>query len=179
MNETEATPITGSVTLTMADNISILLVQFPTLIYRLAIFIAFLFGSAAVLLISIENRMSFPDDPAVAVSGAVETLWPFMAGSFALSLAIVTILNVVKWTRYPASNKSVIYTADDSGITTSDAAGASLHVPWSMLQRSTKTKHYVIMKTMAGGWRFAPLRAFSPGDAEKFWQLARAHTPAK
>jgi hypothetical protein len=179
MEHAHTSPISGSVTLTFGDNISILLTQFPTFICRLTVFLGIVFTAAALIGIGLDSRLSLREDPATAVSTAIREIWPFMAGSLVLIVAIVVICSTIKWGRYPAENKRVTYTADDSGITTSDAAGASVHVPWSMIKHSRRTKRHVVMKTTPGGLRFLPFRAFSPDDGERLWRLVRAKTPVK
>lgn len=179
MTNTRTTPISGTVTLTSADNTRILFVHLRRLIGVLPLFLAIVFSAVGIVGIGLDDRLSLREDPAAAVSTMIRELWPFMAGSLILILMIVIVLNAIKWTRYPASDKIITYVADETGITTSNAADASVHVPWSMIGHRRKTKHYIIMKTTAGAWRFVPLRAFSPDDGTRLWQLAETHTPVK
>ena len=91
MDDAQTPPISGHVTLTFGDNMSILLTQFPTLIYRLTIFLGIIFSAAALIGIGLDSRLSLRKDPVEAVSTAIRELWPFMAGSLVVILAIVVI----------------------------------------------------------------------------------------
>jgi hypothetical protein len=179
MAETETTPISGTVTLTSADNLGILLIQLPRLSLRLAILIVIVFGFMGAAAIAFDDRLSFTEAPFEAVGFAFGELWPFAIGSFFFGLLLVLINNTFKWDRFPEQNKIVTYIANEHGMTTTDAAGASIHVPWSMVTQSKRTGRYILMKTKPGGFRFAPFSAFSADDGERLWQLVRTHTPVK
>jgi hypothetical protein len=178
MTDSETSPICGSATLTSADNMGILLILLPRLLLRLAILISVIFGTVGAAAIAFDDRLSFTEEPIVAMGFAFRQLWPYAIGSFVFALVLFTIISAVKWARFPQQNKIVTYSADAKGMTTTDAAGASIHVPWSMVKRSKRTNRYITMKIKSGGLRFAPFSAFSPDDGEKLWQLVKTHTQA-
>lgn len=179
MADTETTPICGTVTLTSGDNMGILLIQLPRLSLRLAILVVIVFGFVGAAAIALDERLSFTEAPFEAVSFAFGELWPFAIGSFFFGLFLMLITSTFKWNRFPKQNKIVTYTATELGMTTTDAAGASIHVPWSMVRKSRRTNRYILMETKPGAFRFAPFSAFSADDGERLWQLVRAKTPAR
>jgi hypothetical protein len=179
MADTQTTPISGAVTLSSADNIRILLLQLPRLSLRLAILVIVVFGFVGAAAIAFDSHLSFAEAPFEAMGSAFRTLWPFAIGAFFYALVLVAIVSAIKWARFPPENKIVTYTADAQGMTTTDAAGASIHVPWSTVEQSKRTSRYITMKTKPGALRFVPFRAFSPDEGERLWQLARAHTAVK
>jgi hypothetical protein len=179
MADTETTPISGTVTLNSADNLRILLLLVPWLSQRVGILTVIVFGFVGAAAIAFDSRLSFTEAPFEAIGFAFRQLWPFAIGTFLFALTLVVIISTVKWARLPRQNKVVTYSVDAKGVTTTDAACASVHVPWSMITRSRLTSRYITMKTRPGGLRFLPLRAFSADDGEKLWQLVRTHTPVK
>lgn len=179
MADTETKPISGTVTLNSADNLRILLLQLPRLSLRLMILIIIIFGLVGAAAIAFDSRLSFTEAPFEAMGFAFRQLWPFAIGSFIFGLFIMLITSMFKWNRFPEQNKIITYTATELGMTTTDAAGASIHVPWSMVRKSRRRSRYILMETKPGAFRFAPFSAFSADDGERLWQLVRAHTPVE
>jgi hypothetical protein len=173
MSANEQSPISGSTTLTRTDNLIALRYQLGR---PVAIIGSFLF--VALMTIGLFDAPS-GQDPINAMASVFSMMWPFMAGGLAGFVALLTLACVVKWLRFPKENKSVTYIADDNGITTRDSVGASIHMPWSMIKYSWKTRGYLVTRTKAGGLRIAPFRAFTPVDAERLWQLAGSKTPTR
>lgn len=173
------TAISGSTTLNWRDNNNILLHQLPMQAPRIVALVLAVFVIAGAVGIALDDRLSFAAEPYRAISVAAQELWPFAAGSFLLLITIILLLNFIRWMRFPEANKSVSYIADAEGVTTSDAVGASVRVPWKMVKTSRRTRDLIMLRLNTGGLRVLPLRAFTPGDAESLWLLVEEKTPAK
>ncbi|WEZ84080.1 YcxB family protein [Rhizobium sp. 32-5/1] len=173
MNTPEAKiVIIGTTTLTQGDNVSF--TMRPMVITLVLLFL--LLVGLKLYYYSASGIASIWTDPMQAIFLIVVDDWQQSLQIFSGFLAFMLLMSAVQWIRLPSQNKIVSYLADETGLTTTDAAGASLQIPWSMVKRASKTQKHLIMKMKAGNRRFAPWRAFSPVDADKLWSLVQLKT---
>lgn len=176
MNKAEPGPIHGSTTLTQTDNLNMLR---HTIVRHSAIFAVCM--SLPVLGIglyyySVSGIAPISEFPLEAIRLSVQNAWkPLLVGLIGYPV-LLTVCCTVKWAFLPKANKAIAYAIDENGMTASDAAGAMLYIPWSMVKRATRTRAHLVMRLKSGGLRFASWKAFNSEDAERLWQLARAKT---
>lgn len=172
MSGPETQAITGRATLTQIDNLSFLL---PRMI-KVLVLLELVQVGFCLFYYSASGIAPIWSDPGQAIyrtfrSGGWQMLqMPIIAASLML------LFGALPFIRLPAQNKILSYVVDQTGMTISDAAGASLQTPWSAVKRARRTRRHLVMKMQAGGERFAPWRAFSPADAEMLWDLVQLKT---
>jgi hypothetical protein len=164
--------INGTTILTLGDNLSFMLpriVNFVIPLYLMLVgFVLYYYSASGIAPIW--------SDPGQAIFLTFIDGWQQMLQIFTLFPAFMLAMEAVQWIRLSPQNKILSYVADETGFTTSDAAGASFQIPWSMVKRARKTRRHLIVSTKAGGLRFAPWRAFSPPDAGRLWSLVQLKT---
>ena len=74
--------------------------------------------------------------------------------------------------RMGRDRRALTYEIDETGIRTKDALGAELLLPWSNVTRSIFSKRMLLLRLRPRGWRYVPMRAFSPGDRTRIRELA-------
>jgi len=176
--QTGSPKIIGSIDLTFRDDLSFLASRLPR-------FCLTTYGTGLAILFGIW----------VAISPA--TYWPYMReyplwgverffSDMWLSAAIAVVgipllilaIHALQWRRFPAQNKAITYTVDTTGVLTTDAAGAGLNMPWSMVRRTRRTRSLFLMQLTTGAWRYLPMRAFATADHDRLWDLIQTGSKA-
>ena len=84
------------------------------------------------------------------------------------------------WRRLSGLNKSLSYEAANTGLITTDAAGAALTLPWTHIKRLRRTRRLFLMQMVTGGWRYVHLGEPSAlEDQAALWLVAQTHVAPK
>lgn len=177
MTSSNVTSFCGSATLALSDNMKFLWHNLwkPTLIFGSSMSLA----TSAIGIYHYTSRgiSSIFDEPVETLFLTLQDTWiALLIGWLAHPIALA-FCNAIKWMLVPSENKRAIFTIDTTGVSISDAAGASGHIPWSMVRRRKIWRGYLVLKIRPGGWRFIPLRAFENPDV--LWMLVEASGPKK
>lgn len=170
-----AAAITGTTTLTHGDNLRFMMRWMPLA----SILLGIIPIALGITYYSASGISPFWRDPGQALFLSFKDMWRSALILGILFPTLMFILQSVQWIRLPSRNKIIFYSVDETGITTSDAAGTSLQTPWSTIVRSSRTRNYLVMKMKSGGLRFAPWRAFSPADAGRLWSIVQSKTRSR
>jgi hypothetical protein len=169
----------GNTVLTHRDNFAVTAHQLGRRAIIAGLLLTVLVLGSGLITSAASDDASVSGSMTGVIGQALAETWQALFNIWILFPGIIAVITAIKWARHPVPNKTVSYSVDAEGVTSSDAAGASLSIPWSMVKQSRRTRSYVLMTMKAGGLRFLPFRAFSADDGEKLWQLVCAQTPVK
>lgn len=174
----DAAPIEGAVQLNSRDQ----LMYFLAVLRRRWIFLGAigLIASAFAVQAPLVRRFHEALGQGHSIPAALLGTLPTIVGSAVVVVPVTAVLLLAYIAlvvpfgvhRMGHGRRALTYRIDESGVRTRDALGAELVLPWSNIARMIFTKRILLIRLMPRGWRYAPLRAFSPQDRPRIRDLA-------
>lgn len=178
----EPVTVTGQTTLRQSDQFRFLATWLPRVLLIMFALCCVVFTAAWLFGMSERRRAYYAANP---WEGAREILGDIAWVPLAATAFYGVVLFALTWfqfRRLPAASRMVTYQADAEALTTRDAAGAELKVPWTMVREVRTAGHLLILKLKTRAWRYLPLRAFAADDRQRLQALigrqVAGHPPA-
>jgi hypothetical protein len=171
LHNTDNLPIIGQAELQIGDNVAFLFSRVHRLL-SVAV-LASTVIAAVIWLLALSNRQSaqYRSDPALGLKAFVSDALPIIVGYTGLFVAISIFFSWLSFRRLPLGNRQLTYHADAEALKTSDASGAVLTLPWTLIRKTRVTPKLLLMQLTSRAWRFVPLRAFSAADQQRLIAL--------
>jgi hypothetical protein len=166
-------PIVGSVVLTAGDNITFYFSRAPQILLIAVVISAILATSIWLIALPARQYAEVLNNPLHGLRNWFANVFPIMLAYVGLVIAIPLFCSWLSHVRMPAGNRQLTYHADAEILRTSDATGAVLTLPWTLVKQTRVTPKQLVMQLTSRAWRFVPLRAFTANDQQRLIALAQ------
>jgi hypothetical protein len=164
--------LVGQTDLTIGDTLAFTFSRLRRLLLFYALCSVVFAGLFWLLGSSRQNLAYFQSDPLAAIKEFAADMYPIVLGYFGAFLATTAFCSWLSFRRTPVANRQLTYRVDHLALKTSDASGAELTMPWSLVRQTLVTKQLLLMQLTTRGWRFVPLRAFTADDQQRLIEIA-------
>jgi hypothetical protein len=165
--------LVGQVELTVGDTLAFTFSRLRRLLLFSALCSIIFAGLFWLLGNSQQDLAYFQHNPLIALRQFAVDMYPVVLGYFGVFMATTAFCSWLSFRRTPLANRQLTYHVDHLALKTSDASGAELTLPWSLIRQTLVTKQLLLLQMTNRGWRFVPLRAFTTDDQQRLIEIAR------
>jgi hypothetical protein len=166
-------PLVGQTELTIGDTLAFTFSRLHRLLLFSALCSIVFAGVFWLLGTSQRDLAYYQSHPRTALKQFAVDMYPIVLGYCGAFLATTAVCSWLSFWRTPLANRQLTYHVDHLALKTSDASGAELTLPWSLVRQTLVTKQLLLMQLTSRGWRFVPLRAFTADDQQRLIDIAR------
>lgn len=166
-------PLVGQTELTIGDTFAFTFARLRRLLLFSVLFAVIFTGVIWLLGTSRQDLVYFQRNPLTALKQFATDMFPVALGYMGAFMATIVFCSWLSFRRTPMANRQLTYHVDHLALKTSDASGAELTLPWSLIRQTLVTKQLLLMQLTTRGWRFVPLRAFTTDDQQRLIMIAR------